>query len=488
MTFRPPRSPRDSAAAGNAADFTIDAGAHLRPAPLTWRAPAGGMEPTREVDDGAVVDIEAPSAAQRAASRERAALFAMRPSALARFFARQPAAFWFLAGYLFVEYVRPQGIYAPLAGLPLAKGCILAALAAMLIQGTRIRFGLAERWLALFSAIVLASTATALYPDVSVAALPDYFNWVIIYLLVANVVDTEARFFVFLLMFMVWNFKMSFHGVRSWAGDGFRFREWGTEGAPGFFGNSGEFGIEMIVFMAVVTTWISGLRQYWKKWLFVAWTFVALTALLSIVGSSSRGALIGAAAAGAALVSRTRFKTRAFIAAIVLGAVVFVLLPPEAKARFASIGSDHTSQTRKLYWSQGLGIIQQFPVLGIGFKDWMAYHWAHFGPPHQLPHNIFIEVTSELGFGALFAFVGLIASTVILNRRTRKLVEGRPDGRFMSHMSAGLDAAMWGYLVAGQFVTVFYYPFFWINLAMTAALHNAAVRLAASERTAGTAS
>ena len=42
-------------------------------------------------------------------------------------------------------------------------------------------------------------------------------------------------------------------------------------------------------------------------------------------------------------------------------------------------------------------------------------------------------------------------------------------------MSHGLDAALIGYLACGFFVTVLYYPFFWINLAMTVALHNAAV-------------
>jgi hypothetical protein len=31
-----------------------------------------------------------------------------------------------------------------------------------------------------------------------------------------------------------------------------------------------------------------------------------------------------------------------------------------------------------------------------------------------------------------------------------------------------------GYLVSGFFVTVFFYPYFWINFAMTAALHRVA--------------
>jgi hypothetical protein len=42
-------------------------------------------------------------------------------------------------------------------------------------------------------------------------------------------------------------------------------------------------------------------------------------------------------------------------------------------------------------------------------------------------------------------------------------------------MAHGLDAALIGFLASGFFVTVLFYPFFWINLAMTVALYNAAL-------------
>ena len=39
-------------------------------------------------------------------------------------------------------------------------------------------------------------------------------------------------------------------------------------------------------------------------------------------------------------------------------------------------------------------------------------------------------------------------------------------------MTYGLDMGLVGYLVAGTFVTVFYYPFFWVQIAFIVALHN----------------
>jgi hypothetical protein len=51
----------------------------------------------------------------------------------------------------------------------------------------------------------------------------------------------------------------------------------------------------------------------------------------------------------------------------------------------------------------------------------------------------------------------------------------------MFDMSHAFDAALIGFLACGFFVTVLYYPFFWINFAMSVALHNSAVNAAGSD-------
>ena len=43
--------------------------------------------------------------------------------------------------------------------------------------------------------------------------------------------------------------------------------------------------------------------------------------------------------------------------------------------------------------------------------------------------------------------------------------------RFLYYMAHGLDGALVGYMVSGFFVTVLYYPYFWINMAMTVSLN-----------------
>lgn len=408
-------------------------------------------------------------------------LGSLKPRTIWGFLRGQPPSFWLVLIYLFFEYVRPQNIYEPLQGPPYARIVIGLALGAFVLERRKIRIGIPELFLGLFSVIVLASSIGAFNPSMSYERFTDYYSWVVIYLLIANVVDTEDRFLIFMLCFLLYSFKMSQFGTRSWAGSGFVFREWGTTGAPGFFRNSGEFGIQMCIFLPLIVAFIQALGENWPLWLKVVFWVAAGTAITGIVGSSSRGAVLGAAAVALWLLMKSRRKLRGLTVTIVLAVIVYVIIPPAQKARFEAMGGDPTSVSRTTYWRHGLEIMRDYPMLGIGFGNWAEYHEVVYGR-RALPHNIFIQAGAELGYTGLIVFVALLSSTFFINRNTRRLASRRPQtGRFAFYMAHGLDGAMVGFVASGFFVTVLYYPFFWINLAMTVALNNAARQAAVTE-------
>jgi putative inorganic carbon (hco3(-)) transporter len=401
-------------------------------------------------------------------------LRALHPTAIWSFLKLQPVSFWLVSIYLFFEYVRPQQIYTPILGPPYARIAIILALISFFLERRRLRFRTPELLLTVFSVVILASCVTAFDPGTSYAKLSNYFAWVIIYLLIANAVDTEGRFLVFTLSFLLYSFKMSQFGVRSWAQDGFIFRDWGTTGAPGFFQNSGEFGIQMCVFLPLTIAFIQGLGKDWPRWMrWAAWG-VAASAVVGIVASSSRGAFIGCGAVVLWLLVRSRRRIRAFIVVAAVVAVVYAITPAEMKARFQGMGDDKTSISRTNYWKHGLEMMRDYPILGIGYANWPKYYAVNYGL-RALPHNVFIEAGAELGYTGLAAFIALMGCTFFVNGRTRELAKLQgDDGRFVFFMAHGLDGALIGFIASGFFVTVLYYPFFWINFAMTVALNNAA--------------
>lgn len=427
-----------------------------------------------------------PSAVAQPSGNVDLPFYSMKFREIWAFAKRQPASFWFINIYLFFEYVRPQQIYKGIDFLPWAWGAIWLTLAAMIIEGVRTRrWYPADKMLAAFSIWLLICCVTAEYPETSFEHWSDFYSWVLIYFLITNLINTERRFMVFMLAFLIYSTKMSQHGFRTFVERGGSFASYGATGAPGWFQNSGEFGIQMCIFLGLSAYFISALKPYWSRRKTLLFLFMPVSALISIVASSSRGAVIGLAPVVLWMLLKSKKRVRSLFLTMIAAGALWVLLPAEQKDRFSTMGEDETSMSRVAYWEQGLDVIENHPATGVGYKNWMRYVIAHYppfispssgDPMWQLPHNIFIEVAAELGYPGLALFLGLIGLTLYTNARTRKLAKRHPGGgKFAIAMSHGLDAGMFGYLVAGFFVTVFYYPFFWINYAFTVALHHVIV-------------
>ncbi|HEU5153256.1 MAG TPA: O-antigen ligase family protein [Gemmatimonadales bacterium] len=433
---------------------------------------------------GALVqEARSPGAAVGATSGgEAAALYSLHPKVLWRFFAKQQASFWLVCLYTFFEYVRPQQIYTALLVVPWSKLLLFLTPVVFLVEGNGFRArSVLNVLMVAFSMVLLASSVLAVSPADSFDNMQLYINWVMVYIFVANVANTEARFLVFTGLFLLWSTKMSQHGVRSWLENGFRFSSWGATGAPGWFANSGEFGIQMCIFFPLSMYWFVGLRKHWKKWQRMLFLALPASAVASIVATSSRGALVGLGLVGLWMVMRSRYKVRALVGIVALAAIVWTVTPAEQKARFDTAGEDDTSVSRIAYWKHGIDLTIQNPFLGIGYFNWESYHKNRSRLDRTfLPHNIFIQASAEMGALGLIALLLLMGGTLVVNWRTRKLMKPLGDrGHFLHSMSLGLDGALVGYIGSGFFITVLFYPYLWFNLAMTAALFRAAQTLAA---------
>ena len=390
------------------------------------------------------------------------------------FLKSQDNLFWLVCLYLFLEYVRPQTLYPVLDVLPYSMIVILLTMFLLITRKERkFVINIENRLLLLFSGVVLLSSIFAMSPEIAFGKMSVFISWVLIYFLIINIVNTENRFLVFMLMFLLYNFKMSQFALRGWAGIGFGFDRDGTGGGPGWFENSGEFGIEMCVFFSLATYFIIAFKDRLPLWKLLLFLLLPLTAISGMISSSSRGAVVG----GLAIMSWMFLKSRRkIIAALIISIFcfkAFSMVPDESVARFKSSGEDRTSTNRTERWEKGLKMAGIYPVLGVGYANWAVADMRIFSGNGALSHNVFVECVSELGYSGLFVYGLMILFTLINNNRTRRiLMQNNKDKSFAFYMAHGLDAALIGYLVSGFFVTVLYYPYFWINMAMTVALNN----------------
>lgn len=389
-------------------------------------------------------------------------------------FKSESFAFWMICAYLFFEYVRPQSIYPAIDFLPWTQLAVIGALLGCFADKT-------VRWvsssinilLILFLIIILLSSVYAYFPSVSYANLENYYLWVIIYFLIINIVNTRKRFFIFLCVFLVASFKLSLSLAITWAQRGFSFTSWGLSGPPGFFQNSGELVIQMLVFWPIAWAFAHLLKPYVSKTWYRLLMLMPITAIMVILGASSRGGQLALVVQLVVMNYRSVFKPKVFISCGLAFALLWTFLPDEQKERFQTIGEDKTSQQRILYWENGIEMIKEHPVLGVGYFNFPMY-FARYYPDDvllkraELPHNIFIQIGTDTGLLGLAVFSGFLLVAYRLGRRFK--AGGCEDQQTLIGRCANLS--LLGFVVAGQFVTVAYYPFLWIHLALVVALNN----------------
>jgi O-antigen ligase len=409
-------------------------------------------------------------------------IYALKFLSMWTHFKNESLAFWMICGYLFVEYVRPQSIYPAIDFLPWASVFLLGAAGAWMIdRKERWVRDPVNKWLMMYLVVLILSCATAYRPEISWKYLRDYYIWVIVYFCIVNVVTTPRRLLLFLLLFLLCSFKISLFTAKVWVMRGFAYTSWGLMGPPGFFQNSGELAIQMLMFSPIALE----LARFMKPWLsrpkFLIFLLLPITGAMTVMGASSRGGQLGLVyqVYHSILKGNISFKTIVLVAAI--GWTAFYLLPEEQKNRFSAAGDDRTSQQRLLYWEHGLTMIKEHPFLGVGYFNFPTYYENFYRKDMlyetaQLPHNIFVQVGTDAGVTGLFIFVMIIYRSFKSTAEVRKLTAADSATKPYYRLARGLDSALWGFLIAGQFVTVTYYPFLWINLAFSVCLRNIVTR------------
>jgi len=402
--------------------------------------------------------------------------YAIKFSSLWRGFKQEHLSFFALCLYFFFEYVRPQSIYPIIDVVPWAQiTLIVTIVAAFFDKSVTWVSNIENKLIILLLFIIILSGVFAFNSSVSLANAVFFLNWFIVYFLVINILNTEKRLFIFILLFLLFNFKMSQHGFLSWTQRGFSFSGWGLAGAPGWFANSGEFAITLLIFISLAASFIFGIHVYLGRYMKFFLYLMPITGFISILGTSSRGGQLGLAVMGFWLLLKWKHRIRAIIVLTVLFIVVGNLIPEEQIQRFRNSGEDNTSLQRIAYWKLGMDIMQEYPLLGIGYYNWRDY--LNYIEPdgigvlrkNELAHNTYIQAGSELGFIGLLVYITMIVIILSINASTRKLAMSA-DKKFLCSITYGLDAGLIGYLVSSFFISTLYYPFFWVQLALSVAV------------------
>ena len=206
----------------------------------------------------------------------------------------------------------------------------------------------------------------------------------------------------------------------------------------------------------------------------------ALMLLTAIVGTQSRGSLLGVAVL-LAILAYDRVRSKILVgAAGVIGLVLLLSVSGISDRQTVQVAEgaivDESAQGRLIAWQTATNMALAHPVTGVGIGNF--YHnYYQFTPEwdgkNHAVHSTWFEVLAETGFPGLIAFVVMI----VLNFRTllglRRADRNTPRGQkglWHSILTQAVFAGFVSFLVSGTFLThAFTWPIY-ILIAFTIAL------------------
>lgn len=203
---------------------------------------------------------------------------------------------------------------------------------------------------------------------------------------------------------------------------------------------------------------------------------MALTAL-GVLGTYSRGGLIGLAIVGLALLVKSRHKFTILVAAAIIGVTAIQFMPAEWTARMNTLQDARqtdSGETRIQSWKFATNVAIHRPLTAGGFDVyestplWLAY--APEGSTQRAIHSIYFRTLGEQGFLGLLLFLGLLFATwrncVKVRRRTR----GDPERSWAFDLASMLQVSLLAFMASGAFLPMPYFDLVYQLMALSAVL------------------
>lgn len=404
-----------------------------------------------------------------------AGLLSLRPRLIWQVFKQERFGFVFLSLYLLFLYLKPWTAHPWLAYLHLERVSIVVVIFGFFLnQEYKIERSALNWLMVLFLVQCIASAALAYDASYAFSRLDIIVEYVVIYFLITGIVNSERRLFLFFLVYLLANFKMSEFGFFSWVRRGFSFAKYGLTGA-GWYRNSGELGMEMAMFFDFVLCFAIVFRNGLSKWTKRFVYFVATTAMACVLASSSRGAVVALAASLLFLVLLRDKKVKAVAGVTILSLIGYLFIPDRFIARFRTAGHDITSDARLDYWAKARILMHHHPFFGIGYYNWIPYYAHHFHDAiHgrvEMAHNTFLQLGAEQGYVGLALFIIMTVLSFIMNSQSARIAK-QQGFDFLYSLALGLNVAGISMVVGSIFLTAYWLPSFWIQFAFTVCLRN----------------
>jgi probable O-glycosylation ligase (exosortase A-associated) len=198
---------------------------------------------------------------------------------------------------------------------------------------------------------------------------------------------------------------------------------------------------------------------------------------VAVLGTYSRGGLIGLAVVAGALFLKSRGRLAVMLVILVVGLSASHFMPAQWTARMGTLQNakqTDSGETRLQSWEFSANVALHRPLLGGGFNVYRSTSmWERFGPEDALPravHSIYFRVLGEQGFIGLGLFIALLLTSWRNCSRVRKRTRDDPQMRWAFDMASMLQVSLVAFMAAGAFLPMTYFDLSYQLMALSALL------------------
>ena len=250
-------------------------------------------------------------------------------------------------------------------------------------------------------------------------------------------------------------------------------RVYGPDGT--FIGGNNELGLALVMTVPLIWYLIMHTKSIWvRNGLYGAIGFTAI----AIIGTHSRGALLGLLVMGVMFILKSRRKIMPILGALVFAAILPHIAPAEWFERMDTIKTfeeDGSAIARLGAWEAAI-VIANKSVTGGGFDVLIPTNGVD-------AHSIYFEILSEQGYIGLAMFLTLGLMTWFKASKVKNMTRLRPDLFWARDLALMIQASLTGYAVSGAFLGLAYFDLYYLIIALVVVLHNHVVEQLAIEST-----
>ncbi len=197
--------------------------------------------------------------------------------------------------------------------------------------------------------------------------------------------------------------------------------------------------------------------------------------VVAVIGTQSRGALVGVATMGAVLVLRSRKKFVMILLMIIILPLLISFMPDSWHQRMGTINTyetDASAMGRINAWWMAFNLAKD-NFLGGGFECFQSNSFELYAPnvndAHDA-HSIYFEVMAEHGFFGLTLFLLLGGVTLFSCGRLIKNAKKSSETMWISDLAAMVQVSLIGYAASGAFLGLAYFDLYYHLVAIVVIL------------------